>query len=45
MFLSDNANIEILPAGYGDCIFMSIHKMNMVFNILVDGAWLPPTIM
>lgn len=38
MFLSDNANIEVLPAGYGDCIFMSIHKMNMVFNILVDGG-------
>ena len=38
MFLSDNTNIEVLPAGYGDCIFMSIHKMNMVFNILVDGG-------
>lgn len=38
MFLSDNVNIEVLPAGYGDCIFMSIHKENKVFNILVDGG-------
>ena len=42
MFLSDNANIEVLPAGYGDCIFMSIHKMNMVFNILVAGTNVDP---
>ena len=38
MFLSDNFYIEVLPAGYGDCIFMSIHKENKVFNILVDGG-------
>lgn len=38
MFLSDNINIVVLPAGYGDSIFMSIHKENLVFNIIVDGG-------
>lgn len=38
MFLSDNVTIEVLPAGYGDSIFMSMHKENKVFNILVDGG-------
>lgn len=38
MFLSDNVNIEVLSAEYGNSIFMSIHKENKVFNILVDGG-------
>lgn len=36
--LSDNVYIDILQAGYGDSIFISINKENSSFNILVDGG-------
>lgn len=36
--LSDNVYIDILQAGYGDSIFISINKENSSFNVLVDGG-------
>lgn len=36
--LSENVCIDILQAGYGDSIFISISKENSSFNILVDGG-------
>lgn len=36
--LTENVCIDILQAGYGDCIFISINKENSSFNILVDGG-------
>lgn len=38
MKVSENVTIEVLQAGYGDCIFISIMKENRLFNILVDGG-------
>lgn len=36
--LSENVCIDILKAGYGDSIFISINKEDSSFNILVDGG-------
>ena len=36
--LSENVYIDILQAGYGDSIYISINKENSSFNVLVDGG-------
>ena len=36
--LSENVYIDILQAGYGDCIFISVQKEKQLFNILIDGG-------
>lgn len=36
--LSENVCIDILQAGYGDSIYISINKENSSFNVLVDGG-------
>lgn len=36
--LTENVYIDILQAGYGDSIFISINKGNSFFNVLVDGG-------
>lgn len=36
--VSENVYIDILQAGYGDCIFISIQKEKSSFTILVDGG-------
>lgn len=38
MKVSENVMIQVLQAGYGDCIFISIQKENRLFNILIDGG-------
>ena len=38
MQITDNVQIAVLPAGYGDSIFISIKKGNSSFNVLVDGG-------
>ena len=38
MKVSENVIIQVLQAGYGDCIFISIQKENQLFNILIDGG-------
>lgn len=38
MKVSENVMIQVLQAGYGDCIFISIQKENQLFNILIDGG-------
>lgn len=38
MKVSENVIIQVLQAGYGDCIFISIQRENQLFNILIDGG-------
>lgn len=38
MKVSENVMIQVLQAGYGDCIFISIQKEDRLFNILIDGG-------
>ena len=38
MKVSENVTIEVLQAGYGDCIFISVQKEKLLFNILIDGG-------
>lgn len=34
----NNTCLEILPASYGDCIFLSIKRDDKEYNILIDGG-------
>ena len=36
--ISDSVSVNILQAGYGDSIFISIKRGDLIFNILVDGG-------
>lgn len=38
MKVSENVTIQVLQAGYGDCIFISVQKEKLLFNILIDGG-------
>lgn len=33
-----NHSIEVLPAGYGDSIFLSLMRDRREYNILIDGG-------
>ena len=36
--ITDSVSVNILQAGYGDSIFISIKRGGLTFNILVDGG-------
>lgn len=38
MKISENVTIQVLQAGYGDCIFISVQKEKQLFNVLIDGG-------
>lgn len=38
MKVSENVTIQVLQAGYGDCLFISIQKEKQLFHILIDGG-------